>query len=109
MTVNEPWVRVADEAAFDNEPMQTLDLGGGEAVLVCRIAGRYYAVEDRCSHDDGPLGEGELRDGTIVCPRHGARFDPQNGAALTMPAVTPIRTYPVRAEGGAVWVRLEDE
>ncbi len=100
---DERWARVADEAAFEKDPLQTAEVDG-EGVLVCRLAGRYYAVEDRCSHDDGPLGEGYLREGTLVCPRHGARFDPTTGAALTMPAVTPIRAFPVKVEDGAVWV-----
>ena len=99
------WVRVGDEIMFDKGPMQVVDVEG-ERVLVCRIAGHYYAVEDRCSHDDGPLGEGILRDGTIACPRHGAQFDVATGAALTMPAVTPIRTFETKAEGGAVWVGI---
>lgn len=101
------WVRIADEAAFDADPMQTGEVGD-DGVLVCRIAGRYYAVEDRCSHDDGPLGDGTLEGERVICPRHGAAFDVATGAALSMPAVVPIRTFQVKVEDGAVWVAASD-
>ncbi len=100
------WTRVADERLFDEDPMQVFEVED-ELILVCRIAGRYYAVEDRCSHDDGPLGDGHLEDHCVVCPRHGAKFDMTNGAAVTMPAVTGIRSYPVKAEAGGVWVSVD--
>ncbi len=100
------WVRAAEESAFETEPLRTVEVDG-EYVVVCKIAGRFYAVEDRCSHDDGPLGDGMLDGDTIICPRHGARFDATNGAALTMPAVTPIRAYPTKVEEGTVWVGVE--
>jgi 3-phenylpropionate/trans-cinnamate dioxygenase ferredoxin subunit len=106
MAANEGWARIAAEADFEKDPLQRGE-ADGELVLVCRIAGRYYAVEDRCSHDDGPLGEGFVHEGAIVCPRHGARFDIASGAALSMPAVTPIRTFPVKVEAGAVFVRVD--
>ena len=100
------WIRVADEAAFESEPMRAFEVEG-EAILVCRIAGRYYAVEDRCSHDDGRLGQGALNGKELTCPRHGARFDATSGAALSMPAVAPIRTFSTKVEDAAVWVDLD--
>jgi len=100
------WVRVADEADFAAEPLRTVEFEG-ENVIVCRIAGKYFAVEDRCSHDGGILHEGTLAGVEITCPRHGARFDVTSGAALSMPAVTPVRTYPVKCEDGAVWVGID--
>ena len=66
------------------------------SVVIFNIAGDVYAIEDRCTHDDGPLGEGELDGHEIVCPRHGARFDVRNGKALTLPAVEPTRYFPIR-------------
>ena len=65
------------------------------------LDGKFYAIEDVCTHDGGPLGEGEagwLR--SSICPRHGARFDVRTGAALKMPAVEPAPTYEVKVEGG---------
>jgi 3-phenylpropionate/trans-cinnamate dioxygenase ferredoxin subunit len=80
---------------------------GTTRIALCNVAGTLYAVEDRCTHDDGPLGEGTLQGETIECPRHGALFDVKNGAAVRMPAVVPIRTFPVRLEGEQVFVEVE--
>jgi nitrite reductase/ring-hydroxylating ferredoxin subunit len=56
--------------------------------------------------DDNPLDEGDVEDGQIICPRHGARFDLATGEARRMPAVAPVRTFPVKVEGGAVFVEV---
>ena len=66
------------------------------------------AVEDRCSHDDGPLCEGEWDEETcrVICPRHGATFDLRTGRALTLPATEPVGTYPVTVEDGIVTLDL---
>lgn len=79
----------------------------GQRVAVANVEGQLYAFEDRCSHDDGPLGEGELEGCQVECPRHGARFDVRTGAALCMPAVVPIETFPVHLADGAVSIELE--
>ena len=78
-------------------------------VGVYNLGGELYAIEDRCSHDDGPLAEGELdaEAGVAVCPRHGARIDIRSGRALTLPAVLPVLTYPVRVEDGRVVVEVD--
>lgn len=68
-------------------------------IVVFNIAGKYFAIGDVCSHDDGPLGDGLIEDHHVVCPRHGAEFDIRNGKAMTMPAVVDIPTYPVYREG----------
>ena len=81
---------------------------GSIAVGVYNLSGEYFALEDRCSHDDGPLCEGDfdLEDGYAVCPRHGAHIDIRSGRALTLPAVYPVETFPVRVENGIVKVRI---
>jgi 3-phenylpropionate/trans-cinnamate dioxygenase ferredoxin component len=75
-------------------------------VGVYNCDGELHALEDRCSHDDGPLCEGEWDAETCVafCPRHGASFDIRSGRALTLPAYLPVRTFPVRVEDGIVKV-----
>jgi 3-phenylpropionate/trans-cinnamate dioxygenase ferredoxin subunit len=65
-------------------------------IVILNIAGKLYAVEDTCSHDGNPLGEGELEDHQIVCPRHGAKFDVRTGDACSMPATEDISVFPVR-------------
>jgi 3-phenylpropionate/trans-cinnamate dioxygenase ferredoxin component len=76
------------------------------SIGVYNCEGALYALEDRCSHDDGPLCEGEWEPETcqVVCPRHGARFDIRTGAALLLPAYMPVDTYPVRVNDDGVVV-----
>jgi 3-phenylpropionate/trans-cinnamate dioxygenase ferredoxin subunit len=64
---------------------------------VFNCSGSYYAIEDRCSHDDGPLAEGELDEATctVECPRHGSRFDLKTGKPITLPAYAPVDTFSV--------------
>ena len=76
----------------------------GILIVVANIDGQFYAVEDVCTHDGGPLGEGKLDGCQLICPRHGARFDVRTGAALTMPAVEAAPTYEVRVQDGDVLV-----
>jgi 3-phenylpropionate/trans-cinnamate dioxygenase ferredoxin subunit len=81
---------------------------GQLAVGVYNLDGEYYALEDRCSHDDGPLCEGDvdLEEGVAICPRHGAHIDIRTGQARTLPAVFPVDTFPVVVEDGIVKVDL---
>ena len=76
---------------------------------VVNCNGTLFAIEDRCSHDDGPLVEGELHQGdcTIECPRHGSLFDLRTGKPLTLPAYVPIDTFPVHVEDGVIRVEVE--
>jgi metal-sulfur cluster biosynthetic enzyme/nitrite reductase/ring-hydroxylating ferredoxin subunit len=75
-------------------------------VALFHVGGQWYAIDDVCTHDGGPLAEGKLEDHTIACPRHGAKFDIRTGAALTMPATKPTASHEVKMEGGQVYVRL---
>jgi 3-phenylpropionate/trans-cinnamate dioxygenase ferredoxin component len=81
---------------------------GSITVGVYNLDGKYCAIEDRCSHDDGPLCEGEFDadEGYAVCPRHGAHIDICSGRPLTLPAVLPVETFPVRVDAGVVKVDL---
>src|SRR3989338_9298630 len=78
----------------------------GQRIAVCHLDDRWYAIEDRCSHDDGPLGEGTLTGVHLECPRHGARFDVTTGRPVTLPAVVPVRQFPVKIEGDTVLVQV---
>jgi len=77
-------------------------------VAVFHVGGRFYALDDVCTHDGGPLAEGQLEGYHIICPRHGARFDIRTGEALTMPATEPTAAHEVKVEGDTVLVRLRD-
>ncbi|HET9951596.1 MAG TPA: non-heme iron oxygenase ferredoxin subunit [Candidatus Eisenbacteria bacterium] len=77
-------------------------------IAVYRLDDGYYAIEDICTHDGGPLAEGDVEGHEVVCPRHGARFDIKTGAVLCMPAVTPVESYPVRLHGDDLYIGLPD-
>ncbi|MGZ9224385.1 MAG: Rieske (2Fe-2S) protein [Anaerolineales bacterium] len=68
----------------------------GKPIVIFNIAGQFFSIADVCSHDDGPVGEGDLEGYNIVCPRHGAEFDVRTGKVISMPAVVDIPAYPVR-------------
>ena len=107
-------------AASDTIDVCPLDeLGEGETRLV-EIDGRkigvfhcgdgeLFAIEDRCSHDDGPLAEGEFDRGacTVECPRHGSLFDLTSGRPKTLPAYVPVETFPVSVENEKIILEVE--
>lgn len=80
-----------------------------ETVIVFNVNGRFYAIADVCSHDGGPLEDGELDGYAVECPRHGACFDIRSGQALSMPATNPIPSYAVKVEDGQIFVESPDE
>ena len=81
---------------------------GEIAVGVYNLNGELFAIEDRCSHDNGPLAEGDFDpdEGVAICPRHGARIDIRSGRPLSLPAVLPVETFPVTVEDGIVKVDI---
>ena len=76
---------------------------------VINCAGTLYAIEDRCSHDDGELVYGDLdqSDCTIECPRHGSKFDLKTGKPLTLPAYEPVETFPVTVQDGVIKIEVD--
>jgi 3-phenylpropionate/trans-cinnamate dioxygenase ferredoxin subunit len=97
---------------------KTSDLAPGQKMLVeydgapvglFNLDGQFYAIDDVCTHDGGPLVEGELHGDVIVCPRHGARFDVRTGVVRTLPAYGPVPTYRVKVEGGDVFIAPREE
>ena len=102
------YVTVASVAELEDGQRKLLDIDG-EIIAVFNIAGGYFAIADVCSHDDGPVAEGEVEGTQIECPRHGARFDLQTGKALTLPAVVDIPSYPVRVLDGQIQIGLPVE
>jgi 3-phenylpropionate/trans-cinnamate dioxygenase ferredoxin component len=81
---------------------------GNLFVGVYNCGGELYAIEDRCSHDDGPLCEGDWDEDfcRVVCPRHGSAFELSTGTPVTLPATEPVETYPVRIVDGSIVVAL---
>jgi len=78
-------------------------------IVIFNIAGQLFAIGDVCTHDDGPLGDGDIEGFNIVCPRHGAEFDVRTGKVMSMPAVVDIPAYPVRVVDGLIEVGVPKE
>jgi metal-sulfur cluster biosynthetic enzyme/nitrite reductase/ring-hydroxylating ferredoxin subunit len=99
------FIRVADVSEV-SDPGKLLVEVEGEVIALFHVEGRFYAIDDVCTHDGGPLVDGELVGYKIACPRHGAKFDIRTGSALSMPAVRPTRAHAVKVDAGGVWVAL---
>lgn len=105
MTDTRQFVKVASAADVAEGQVRVVEAGGKRFAL-CQSDGAFYAVDDRCTHDNGPLGEGQLVDGEIECPRHGARFDVHTGKAMCLPAVGYVATYPVEVRNGEIFIGI---
>lgn len=81
----------------------------GREVALFNLAGTVYAIDDRCSHEDAPLSEGEIEGETVVCPWHLARFEIKTGKVLSAPACADVETFAVRVVDGVVQVALDGE
>jgi 3-phenylpropionate/trans-cinnamate dioxygenase ferredoxin subunit len=81
----------------------------GKKIGVFNCDGTLYAIEDRCSHDDGPLAHGDLDDErcTVECPRHGSLFDLRTGKPKTLPAYAPVDTFPVHVDDDTIRLEVE--
>lgn len=101
-----PVARVADVP----DPGSALVEAGDRMVALIHAAGHWYALDDVCTHDGGPLSEGpvDAATRTIACPRHGAKFDLATGAALTMPATKATVAHEVVIQGDEVLVRINE-
>src|SRR4051812_8030960 len=89
-----------------SDPGQLLVEVEDRIVVLFKVGGEYFCIDDICTHDGGPLSEGRLDDHMIACPRHGAKFDIRNGKALTMPATVDTAAHEVKVEGDDILIRL---
>lgn len=102
-----PEIEVAAAAEFP--PGSTKIVRHGSLFVgVYNCGGELYAIEDRCSHDDGPLCEGDWDEDLcrVICPRHGSAFDLTTGTPRSLPATEPVETYPVRVLDGSIVLEL---
>jgi 3-phenylpropionate/trans-cinnamate dioxygenase ferredoxin subunit len=99
------WQAVATTAEIPVGERKVVE-AGEQSLVVCNVAGVYYALADVCTHDGGPLGEGLFYDHEVQCPRHGARFDVCTGKVLSFPAVVDVPAYPVKVDGDRILVQL---
>ena len=100
------WVQVANDGEVAPGAATVVE-AGGKRLALCNTGAGLYAIDDICTHDGGPLDQGRLEGKEIECPRHGARFDVTTGRALCLPAVRPVKTYPVRVHNRTVEVEVQ--
>jgi len=98
---------------FDIAPMDQVPNGErlfieveNRQIVIFNMAGKLFAIGDVCTHDNGPVGDGEIEGDEIICPRHGGRFDIRTGKATSLPAVVDIPSYPVRVVDGMIQLGL---
>lgn len=100
--------RVTRRDALSATEARTFTVGGRELVI-CDVDGEIYALDGICTHEDYPLEGGEVEDGILECPWHGARYDIRTGRVRALPATRPLQVYPVRVDAeGNVHVTLPD-
>jgi 3-phenylpropionate/trans-cinnamate dioxygenase ferredoxin subunit len=105
---NLQFVEIAPVADLPNGERLFVEIEG-KSLVIFNIAGQFFALGDICSHDDGPVGEGDLEGFNIVCPRHGGEFDIRDGKVVQMPAVVDIPAFPVKVVDGMIQVGLPKE
>ena len=101
------FVRVASVKDIPDPGKVTVEVGD-RLVVIVHAGGQFYCIDDVCTHDGGPLGEGKLCGFEIACPRHGAKFDVRSGRALTMPATEDTGSHEVRIDRDDLLVRIKE-
>jgi len=102
------YVEIAPISDLPNGERLFIDIAD-RPIVILNLAGQLYAIGDVCSHDDGPVGDGDIEGYNIVCPRHGAEFDIRTGKVESMPAVVDIPAYPVQVRDGVIFLGVPKE
>ena len=100
------WKEVAVVSEFEKTDRKLVDLGDEKYIGVFKVDGGYYAIDGTCSHEKASLVLGEVCDHEVMCPLHGARFDLRTGRHLSLPAVRPVKSFPVKVEGDKILVEI---
>jgi len=100
------WLPVAKVAEIPDGDYAQIEVDGA-LVAVFNVGGRFYAIDDICTHDGGELAGGAMDGDVVICPRHGARFCLRTGAALSPPAYEPVRTYETRVQDDVVEIKAD--
>jgi 3-phenylpropionate/trans-cinnamate dioxygenase ferredoxin subunit len=100
---NVDYLEIAPVSELPNGERMFVDIGD-TPIVIFNIAGQLFAIGDVCTHDDGPLGDGDIEGFNVTCPRHGAKFDVRTGKVTSMPAVEDIPAYPVQVRDGTIFL-----
>jgi 3-phenylpropionate/trans-cinnamate dioxygenase ferredoxin subunit len=102
------YLEIAPMSELPNGERMFVDIGD-TPIVIFNIAGQLFAIGDVCTHDDGPVGDGDLEEYNVTCPRHGAEFDVRTGKVISMPAVVDIPAYPVQIRDGMIFLGVPKE
>jgi 3-phenylpropionate/trans-cinnamate dioxygenase ferredoxin subunit len=105
--VAEGFVTVARASEIEPGTVHVVEVDGRSLCVGLTEDGEWGAIDNVCTHDGGVLGEGELDDNAVECPRHGGRFDLFSGRVLSLPPVVPVRAYEARVVDGEIQVELD--
>ncbi|MCI0440803.1 MAG: non-heme iron oxygenase ferredoxin subunit [Chloroflexi bacterium] len=97
------FVKVASTSDLSDGEMMAVDVGDAR-ILIANVGGSYYALDEVCTHAEGPLSEGFIEGVEVECPWHGSRFDLATGKVTNPPATESLTRYTVRVEGDAIFV-----
>lgn len=101
------WVEIAKVSEVPAGQVKVV-LAKGKRLALAHVGEEFFCIEDLCTHDNGPLGEGTLTADEVECPRHGARFSVKTGEPLTLPAVVGVQTFRVKVTGERVYVETDE-
>jgi 3-phenylpropionate/trans-cinnamate dioxygenase ferredoxin subunit len=101
------WVKVAELADVTEDTGYCVEVDGFPIAL-WNVDGAIYATQDSCTHEETSLSDGDLWDEVVECPLHGAQFDVRTGAVLSLPAVFPLKTFPVKVEDESIYLEWSD-
>jgi nitrite reductase/ring-hydroxylating ferredoxin subunit len=99
----EEWIEVARTEEFKGRVLRVSCRG--RPIALFKLKDGIFALEDVCSHEQTAIAGGAVWGDTIECPRHGARFDIRTGKNLSLPAVKPVTTFPVKVEEGVIFIQ----
>jgi nitrite reductase/ring-hydroxylating ferredoxin subunit len=104
--MSQEFVKVLKTKDIGNGEMKAANFGN-DVVCIINLGGNFYAINNVCTHEGGPLNEGTLDSFEVECPWHGARFDIRTGEVKAPPAEQPVSTYQVKIEGDEILIRKQ--
>ena len=105
--MSENFVRVADTKDIPPSTMKAVELDNSQCICIANIDGKYYAIDNICTHEGGPLADGTLEGYEVECPWHGSKFDVRTGAVTNPPATEPETTFEVKVDGNNILVKKQ--